>query len=239
MPSGKKTLWTAPPPPFPRDAQSHGPPCGRGSSIRPCRSFFFRALASAGCGWKLRSCVFLPPPACVLQTSDGQFSDADGWHWRPNSCPQGPAHITSSPSASASSSILVVRSLSGVQLFVSPWTVARRGSLSLTISQSLLKLMSIESMMPSNHLIHCCPLLLLPAIFPSIRVFASELALCIRWLNYWSFSFSISPSNEYSGLFSFRIDWFGLLVVQGTLKSLLQYHSSKASVLWLSIYFMV
>ena len=105
-----------------------------------------------------------------------------------------------------------------------------------TISQSLLKLMFIESVMPSNHLIFCHPLLLLPSIFPSIRVFSNELALWIRWPNYWSFSFSVSPSNEYLGLISFRIDWFDLLAVQGTLKSLLQYHSSNTSILQLSVF---
>ena len=109
---------------------------------------------------------------------------------------------------------------SSVQLFVTPWTAARHASLSITNSWGLLKLMSIESMMPSNHLIFCRPLLLLPSIFPSIRVFINELVLCIRWPQYWSFSFSISPSNEYSGLISFRMDCFDLLVVQGTLKSL-------------------
>ena len=129
--------------------------------------------------------------------------------------------------------------LSHVRLFAIPWTAAHRVSLSVTISQSLLKLMSIESMMPSKHLILCRPLLLLPSIFPSIRVFYKELALCIRWPTYWSFSFSISPSNEYSGLISFRVDWFDLLVVQGTLKSLLQHHSSKASILSCSAFFMV
>ena len=106
-----------------------------------------------------------------------------------------------------------------------PWTAACQTSLSFTISQSLLKLMYIESVMQSNHLILFCPLLLLPSIFPSVRVFSSESALCIRWPKYWSFSFSIRPSNEYSGLISFRIDWFDLLVVQGTLESLLQHHS--------------
>ena len=109
---------------------------------------------------------------------------------------------------------------------VTPWTAARQASLSITNSQSLLKLMSIESVMPSNHLILCHPLLLPPSIFPSIRVFSSESVLCIRWPKYWNFSFNISPSNEYSGLISFRIDWFYLLAVQGTLKSLLQHHSS-------------
>ena len=119
--------------------------------------------------------------------------------------------------------------LSRVCLFVIPWTAACQASLSFTISQRLLKLMSIESVMPSNHLILCCPLLLLPSIFTSIRVFSSGLAFCMRWPKYWSFSFSISLSNEYSGLISCRIDWFDLLAVQGTLKSLLQHHSSKTS----------
>ena len=113
-----------------------------------------------------------------------------------------------------------------------PWTAAHQASLSITNSQCSLELMSIESVMPSNHLILCCPLLFSPSIFPSIRVFSGESVLHIRWPRYWSFSFSISPSNEYSGLISFKIDWFDLLAVQGTFKSLLQYHSSKASVLW-------
>ena len=127
--------------------------------------------------------------------------------------------------------IIVVQSLGYVRLFVTPWTAACQASLSFTIFQSLLKLMSIESMMPSNHLILCHLLLLPPLIFPSIRVFSDELALHIRWPKYWSFSFSISPSNEYSGLISFRIDWFDLLAIQGTLKSLIQHHSSKALIL--------
>ena len=120
-----------------------------------------------------------------------------------------------------------------------PWTAACQASLSFTISQSLLKLPSIESVMSFNHLVLCRLFLLLPSIFPSIRVFSNKLALCSRWPKYWSFSFSISPSNEYSGLISFRIDWFDLLAVQGTLKSLFQHHSSKASVLRHSAYFMV
>ena len=122
-------------------------------------------------------------------------------------------------------------------LFETPGTAARQASLSFNISQSLLKPMSIELVIPSNHLILCHPLLLLPSIFPSIRVFSNELVLCIRWPKYWSFSFSISPSNEYSGLISFRIDWVDLLAVQGTLKSLLQHHSSKASTLQCSPFF--
>ena len=136
--------------------------------------------------------------------------------------------------------LLLMFSCSGrVQLFATPWTAARQASLSFAISWSMLKLMSIELVMPSNHLILCLPLLLLPSIFPSIRVFSNESALCIRWPKYWSFSFSINPSKEYSGLISFRIDWFDLLAVQGTLKSLLQHHSSKASVFRCSTFFMV
>ena len=125
-----------------------------------------------------------------------------------------------------------VQSLSHVRLFLTPWTAACQASLSITNSQNLLKLMSIELVMPSNHLILCCPFLLSPSIFPSIRVFSSESVLCIRWPKYWSFGFSVSPSNEYSGLISFRMDWLDLLAVQGTLKSLLQHHCSKASILW-------
>ena len=132
---------------------------------------------------------------------------------------------------------IVVQSLSRVWLFVTPLTAACLASLSLTIFQSFLKLMSIGSVMPSNHLIFCCPLLLLPSTIPSVRVFSNELALHIRWLKYWSFS--ISPSNEQSGLISFRIDWFDLLSAPGTLKNLLQHHSSKASILWSSTFFIV
>ena len=120
-----------------------------------------------------------------------------------------------------------------------PWTAACQAPLSITNSQSLLKLMSIKSVMPSNHLILCHPLLLLPSIFPSIRVFSNESVLPIRWPNYWSFSLSLSPSNEYSGLISFSMDWFDLLAVQGTLNSLLQHHSSKASILRCSAFFIV
>ena len=123
--------------------------------------------------------------------------------------------------------------------FATSWTAAHQASLSITNSWSLLKLMSIELVMPSNHLILCHPFLLPPSIFPSIRVFSSEYVLCIRWPKYWSFSFSISPSNEYSGLISFRMDWLYLLAVQGTLKSLLQHHSSKAWILWCSAFFIV
>ena len=132
-----------------------------------------------------------------------------------------------------------VQSLRHVRLIVTPWTAAHQVSLSITNSWSLLKLMSTESVMPSNHLILCHPLLLLPSIFPTIRVFSNELALHIRWPKYWHFSFSISPSNEYSELISFTIDWLDLLAVQGTLKSLVQHHSSKASILWHSAFFIV
>ena len=125
---------------------------------------------------------------------------------------------------------VVVQLLSCVRLFATPWTVARQASLSITKSQSLLKLMSIESVMPSNYLIFYCPFLLLPSIFPSIRDFSNESGLHIRWPKYWRFSFNISPFNEHWGLISFRMDWLDLLAVQGTLKSLLQHHSSKASI---------
>ena len=133
----------------------------------------------------------------------------------------------------------LVKSLSCVQLFVTPWTAAYHTSLSITNSWSLLKLMSFESVMPSNHLILCRPLLLLPSIFPRIRVISNESALHIRWPKYWSFNFSISPSNEHPGLISFRMDWLDLLAVQGTLKSLLQHPQFKASILWCSAFFTV
>ena len=132
-----------------------------------------------------------------------------------------------------------VQSLSHVWFFATPWTAASQASLTITVFWSFLKFLSIESVMPSNHLILCRPLLLLPSIFPSIRVFSSELALHIRWSKYWSFSFSISPSNGYSRLISFRMDWLDLLAVQGTLKNILQRHSSKASILWRSAFFTV
>ena len=134
--------------------------------------------------------------------------------------------------------VVVVQSLSHVWLFATPWTAAHQAPLSFTVSWSLLKCISIEWVMPSNYLVLCHPLLLLPSIFPSIRVFSNESALPIRWPKYWSFSFSISPSNEYIGLISLRIDWFDFLAVQRTLKSL-QYQSSKASILWRSAFFIV
>ena len=132
-----------------------------------------------------------------------------------------------------------VQLLSRVRLFATPWTTACQAPLSITNFQSLPKLMSMELVMPSNHLIFCHPLLLLPSIFPSIRVFSNEAALHIMWPKYWSFSFNISPFNEHPGLISFRMDWLDLLAVQGTLKSLLQHHSSKASVLQCSAFFTV
>ena len=132
-----------------------------------------------------------------------------------------------------------VQSLSHVRLFVTPWTAAHHSSLSITNSRTPPKPMSIESVMPSNHLILCRPLLLLPSIFPSIRVCSNESALRIRWPKYWSFSFNISPSNEHPGLISFRMHWLDLLAVQGTLKSLLQHHSSKSSILLCSDFFIV
>ena len=136
-------------------------------------------------------------------------------------------------------SVQSVQSLSHVWLFVTPWTAAHQASLSITNSPSLLQLMSIESVRPSNHLIFCHPLILQPSIFPSIRVFSNESALPIRWPKYWTFSCHISPSNEHPGLISFRMDWLDLLAVQGTLKSLLQHHSSKAAILHHSAFFIV
>ena len=132
-----------------------------------------------------------------------------------------------------------VQSLSHIRLFATPRTAARQASLSITNSWSSRRLTSIESVMPSSHLILCCPLLLLPPIPPSIRVFSNESTLHMRWPKYWSFSFSISPSNDHPGLISFRMDWLNLLAVQGTLKSHLQHHSSKASILWCSAFYIV
>ena len=135
--------------------------------------------------------------------------------------------------------VVAFQLLSHVRLIVTSWTVACQASVSITVSMNFLRFMSIESVMSSSQLILCHPFLLLPSVFRSIRVYSSESALCIKWPEYWSFSFSISPSNGYSGFISFRIDWFDLLTVQGTLKSLLQHHSLKASILWLSAFFMV
>ena len=135
--------------------------------------------------------------------------------------------------------VVVVQLLSRVWLLATPWTAGLQGSLSLTISWTLLKLRSIESVMLSNHFIPRCPLLLLRSISPSISIFSNESAVCIKWPKYWNFSFSISPSDEYSGFISYKIDWFDLLAVQGTLKSLIQHHSSRASILQCSVFFMV
>ena len=158
----------------------------------------------------------------AISFSRGSFQPKD----RTNvSCLAGEFFTTEPPGSS-------VQLLSHVQLFATPWTAARQASLSITNPWSLLKLMSMESVMPSNHLILCHPLLLPPSIFPCIRVFSKESVLCIRWPKYWSFSFSISPSNEYSGLISFRKDSLDLHAVQGTLKSLFQHYSSKASIFW-------
>ena len=132
-----------------------------------------------------------------------------------------------------------VQLLSHVQLFPTPWTATHQASFSFTISRSQLKLMSIEWVMPSNYLMLCHPLPLLPSIFPSIRVFSSESVLHIKWPTSWSFSFSISPSNKYSGMISIRMDWLNLLTVQGTIRSVLQHHSSKASILWCSVFFII
>jgi len=139
----------------------------------------------------------------------------------------------------AITNISSVQSLSRIWLFATPWTTARQASLSITNAQSLLKLISIESVMPSNHLILCCPLLLVPSVFLSIRVFSRESVLHSRWPKYWSFSFNISPSNEYSVPISFRMDWLDLLAIQGTFKSLLQHHSSKASIFQPSAFLIV
>ena len=147
--------------------------------------------------------------------------------------------VSVSPKHQHKSAFSSVQLLSRVRFIATPWTAAHQASLSITNSQSLLKLMSIVSMRPSNYVILCRPLLFPPSIFPSIRSFSNESVLRIRWPKYWSFSFSISPSNEYSELISFRIDWFDLLAVQGTLKSLLQHHSLKASILHCSAFFIV
>ena len=167
-----------------------------------------------------------------------EFSRQESWSGLPFLSPGDLPHPGLKPASPAILSYIVVQWPSCVWLFATPWTAAHLASLSFTVSQSLLKLMYIELVMPSNHLILYCPLLLLPSVFPRIRVFSNESALCVRWPKYWSFSFSISPSTEYSGLISFRIDWLDLLPVQGVLKSLLQ-HISEASILWHSAFFIV
>ena len=174
----------------------------------------------------------------VISFSRGSFHPRTEWAVTPMGSTNWSLDSVHYPSPFMDMHVVVVQSLS-VQLSVTLWTIAHQASLSITNSQSLLKLMSTELVMPSNHLILCHPLLLPPSIFPSIRVFFNESVLHIRWPKYWSFSFSISPSNEYSGLISFRFDWFDLLTVQGILKSLLSYHSSKASISQCSAFFMV
>ena len=159
----------------------------------------------------------------IFQTQESNWHPLCLLHWQVESLPTEPP---GKPKDMCS-----VQLLSHVWLLTNPWTAACQASLSITNSWSLLKLMSIKLLMPSNHLILCCPLFFLPSIFPSIRVFSKESILHLRWPNYWSFSFSISPSNEYSGLISLRMNWLDLLAAQGTLKSLLQHHSSKASII--------
>ena len=175
--------------------------------------------------WFYFTSWYIHPPALSSLAWEGDWVRVPPWGRRCGTFPRAQVDISS------------VQSLSRVWLFATPWTAAHQASLSITNSQRLLKLMSIELVMPSNHLILCCPLLLSPSVFPSIRVFSNESALHIRWPKYWSFS--ISSSNEYSGLISFRMDWLDLLAVQGTLKSLLQHHSSKTSILRWSAFFIV
>ena len=214
--------------------------------------------------WGRRCWVFLPRPHSLALSGSGLFNAGflrlRLWHFLiavVDCSPSGPSvcgilqarilEWAAIPLSRRSAScylrchlkISSVQSLSCVWLFATPWTAACQASLSLTSSQNFLKLMSIKLVMPSNHLILCRPLLLPPSICPSIRVFANESVLRIKWPKYWSFSFSISPSNEYSGLISFRMDWLDLFAVQGTLKSLLQHHSSKASILQHSAFFIV
>ena len=179
------------------------------------------------------SFFYTSPTVYNLMHSISTCRDTHVWFWWNWKCEM--IHFISSWCLQFSS----VQLLSHVRLFVTPWTAVCQSSLSITNTWSLLKLMSIELVMPSNHLILCHPLLFPPSIFPSIKVFSSELALPIRWPKYWSFSFSISPSNDYLGLISFRMDWLDLLAVQRMLKSLLQHHSSKASILWHSAFFIV
>ena len=183
------------------------------------------------------TCFPLDPEPCVNSSVTSRQEPGDPCWKCPSCCPL----ISLPPSTPLISHgwVVVVQSISRVRFLETLWTAARQAPLSLTMSPSLHKVVCIESVMPSNHLILCRPLLLLPSIFPSIKVFSSEPAVCIRWPKYWSFSFSLSPSNEHSGLMSCRMDWLDLLAVQGTLKSLLQHHSSKASILLCSAFFRV
>ena len=216
--------------------------CNRGS-----KAFLWRLEASGGPG------AGAPPKTRIQEDLDLPMGGMLAMpQRRPDLYPDGEQcslskglHLTQCPPSSLASPLItqtdegLVQLLSRVQFLVTPWTAAWQASLSFTSSQSLLNLMSIESVMPSNHLILCCPLLLLPSIFPSIRVFSNESALRIMWTKYQSFSFNISLFNEHPRLISFMRDWLDLLAVQGTLKSLLQYHSSKASILWGSAFFIV
>ena len=227
-------------------------------SLHCCRQAFSSCREQglpSSCAWASHCCGFscfrawalvhMGFSTCGSQTLEYRFSSCGAWTWLRWGMWDLPAarmelvsltlaggFLASGPPGKLYPSVSV-QSLRCVLLFATPWTVACQASLSITNSLSLLKLMSIELVMPSSHLILCCPLFLPPSVFPSIRVFSSESVLCIRWPKYWSFSFSISPSNEYSGLISFRMDWLDLLAGQGTLKSFLQHHSSKASILWL------
>ena len=191
-------------------------------SFKPAFSLSFSACSSL-------STMITPPGHSFVNYSKGNGDKKTSWvTWWLFSMGNNPLPLFQS-----------VQLLSHVPFFATPWIAACKASLSITNSQSLRKLMSIDLVMPSNHLILCHPLLLLPSVFPSIRVFSNESALCIRWPKFWSFSFSISPFNEYSGLISFRIDWLDLLAVQGTVLSLFQHHSSKSSILQRSAFFIV
>ena len=188
--------------------------------------------------------IRIPPLYCYLLKSEGQCVAAlpqDLHNCSIHSLIHWPPNIVGKLRSQGAllQDYQLVQSLAHIWLFVTPWTTACQASLSITNSWRLHKLMSIASVMPSNCLILCRPLLFMPSIFPSIRVFSSELVFPIRWPKYWSFSFSISPLNEYSGLISFRMNWLDLLAVQGTFRSLLQHHSSKASILWCSAFFKV
>ena len=204
-----------------------------GPSGQPlCTEMLACSAGPWGLGDVIESCLPAQPTwTCLLWVVDTPPLLSDFLNWL--------CHLNMALSSPFDQVLIVVRSLSHVQLFANPWITTHQASLSFTLSWSLLKLMSVESVMPSSHLIFCCPLLLLPSIFPSIKTFSSVLVLCIRWPKYWTFSFSISPPNEYTELISFKIDSFDLLAVQGIHKSLLQHHSSKASVLQLSAFFIV
>ena len=216
------------------DGWGHYSACSRGRWI-PRGSL---AKGSSGEAREVLRDVTVSSPSGLVN-AHWEDTNTSGWWWRGYTSIQPILCFCSFFVFFLTGTNVVIQSLSCVQFSVTPWTAAHQTPLSFTFSQSLLKLMSIESVMPSNHLILCHPLLLLPSVFPSIRVFSSGSALPIRWPKYWRFSFSISPSNEHSGLISFRMDWLDLLAVQGTLKSLLQHDSSKASILRRSAFFTV